>query len=495
MPTGGTTHEAVTDLHKALLADKEKGVPKSKSGPLLSGPDKSGPLLTEIAQPGGFRREFLNRKADQDGVPVEQRPLHWQTSFMTSVRPLIRVGYFESILGIRLNEEGEQVPMVQGECGLVHSILTLVKSFVGTGILFLPGAFLQGGWLFSPLVLVGVAALTAICIWLLLDCSNHTGLQSFGDIAEKAAGPVAREAVHISLVISQFGCNVAYIIFIKQMAESLGAMQYLDEREVIMALVIVLVPVCFVRSFQKLEYAILLADFLIFVGLAVVLWYALENERTHGWNPELQAFKPTTCGLFIGTAVFSFEGTPFILPVRSSMREPERFWPMFVVVYTFIVVFFVVFGFVGYIAYGDSTAAIVIQNLPSDDSVVSGVRAAYLLALLLGFPLVFLPAARVTELWIFGVLHEKGARKWSKNALRAVEVCALGLIALYGGGYFEKFLAFTGALCCAPIAFVYPAFFHLRLCAGGIGSKLLDGGLVAFGVITMVFVLYTTATT
>merc|ERR1711972_452115 len=106
-------------------------------------------------------------------------------------------------------------------------------------------------------------------IWLLLDCSNQTGLQSYGDIAVRAAGPIAREAVHVSLVISQFGCNVAYIIFIKQLAESLGIMHWLTEREVIFGLVVVLVPACFIRSIHKLEYAILVADFLIFSGLAI----------------------------------------------------------------------------------------------------------------------------------------------------------------------------------------------------------------------------------
>eukprot|EP00415_Alexandrium_ostenfeldii_P001526 UN1526 len=196
----------------------------------------------------------------------------------------------------------------------------------------------------------------------------------------------------------------------------------------------------------------------------------------------------------MGTAIFTFEGIPFILPIRSSMREPDRFWQLFTRVFFCIALFFVLFGLVGYADFGASVETVVLVNLPRGSTIASSVRAAYMVALILGSPLCFLPAARITELWAFGVVKEKGSRKWQKNALRTAEMCFLGAVAVYGGNVFEKFIAFVGGLCCAPIAFIYPAYFHLRLCAETPSAKAFDCFFVALGFVAMVFVVAQAAT-
>ena len=53
----------------------------------------------------------------------------------------------------------------------------------------------------------------------------------------------------------------------------------------------------------------------------------------------------------------------------------------------------------------------------------------------------------------------------------------------------DRFLAVSGSLFCAPLAFVYPALFHLRLCAAAPGAKAVDGGLLVAGVAVMLFTL------
>lgn len=340
------------------------------------------------------------------------------------------------------------------------------------------------------MVLILVAFVSFICIRLLIDCSDATGLQGYGDIAFQAAGPMAKGAVHVSLVISQFGTNIAYIIFVMQMTQALGFDKLLSQQDILCILVLLLTPLCFSRSIHKLEAAILVADFLIIVGLFVCLGYGISFLKVNG-VADLQSFKSSTCGLFIGTAVFTFEGIPFILPIRSSMQEPQHFWQVFCKVFPGIVLFFTGFGLLGYAAYGDATLPVVLKNMPQGDILAQGVQGGYVVALILGSPLVFLPAAKITELWVFGAV-EKGTKTWPKNGLRACEVCLFALISLYGGQYFQKFLAFVGALCCAPIAFIYPCFFHLRLCATSTSSKLLDCFIMVLGVATVVFVLFET---
>ena len=74
--------------------------------------------------------------------------------------------------------------------------------------------------------------------------------------------------------------------------------------------------------------------------------------------------------------------------------------------------------------------------------------------------------------------------------MKAVEVIALNTLALYGGPYLQKVLAFAGALCGTPISLIYPALFHLKLRAVSPGARALDVGLVAIGFSAMAFVLF-----
>ena len=110
------------------------------------------------------------------------------------------------------------------------------------------------------------------------------------------------------------------------------------------------------------------------------------------------------------------------------------------------------------------------------------------LALALTIPLVFIPVARITEFWAFGITSG-GSRKWSKNALRTCELALFGLIAFGGASQFDVFIGFVGGAIGTPISLVYPALFHMILCAETLAAKLMDAALLAVGVCTVAFVV------
>jgi proton-coupled amino acid transporter len=100
----------------------------------------------------------------------------------------------------------------------IERILTcsqLVKGFVGTGILFLGKAFMNGGILFSVLVLSFIA-LVSLYSFLLLVRAKFVVSGSFGDIGGALYGPWMRYAILTSIVVSQMGFVCAYIIFVSE---------------------------------------------------------------------------------------------------------------------------------------------------------------------------------------------------------------------------------------------------------------------------------------
>lgn len=93
----------------------------------------------------------------------------------------------------------------------------ILKSFVGSGILFLPAGFSQGGYAFSIPVLLLMAVLNLFGMIRLLQCREKV-VGSFGFVAGRAFGRTAQIVVDGSLVFAQTGFCCVYVSFIAQNA-------------------------------------------------------------------------------------------------------------------------------------------------------------------------------------------------------------------------------------------------------------------------------------
>lgn len=90
----------------------------------------------------------------------------------------------------------------RGEATVTQAVLMLLKSFVGTGILFLGRAFFNGGMVFSIVVLLSVAMISLYC-FLLLVKTRLVVPGSFGDMGGVLYGPWLRIAILTSITLSQ----------------------------------------------------------------------------------------------------------------------------------------------------------------------------------------------------------------------------------------------------------------------------------------------------
>jgi proton-coupled amino acid transporter len=59
---------------------------------------------------------------------------------------------------------------------------TLFKGFVCTGVIYAPKAFLNGGFVFTSVVLIISSVITTICALMLVEVKKVTGLTSFSEI-------------------------------------------------------------------------------------------------------------------------------------------------------------------------------------------------------------------------------------------------------------------------------------------------------------------------
>ncbi|EPQ27471.1 uncharacterized protein PFL1_05009 [Pseudozyma flocculosa PF-1] len=379
----------------------------------------------------------------------------------------------------------------RGEASVTDAVMMLLKSFVGTGVLFLGKAFYNGGLLFSTITLCFVAFVSLVSFLLLVKV-NLKCPGSFGDMGGILYGPKMRFAILASIVFSQLGFVAAYTVFVAQnMQAFILAVTHCDKlvpiAYLILAQMVVFLPLSLVRRIAKLSSTALIADFFILLGIVYLFYYEIGKVARDGLA-DVVMFNSKSYPLFIGTAVFTFEGIGLIIPITESMKEPERFPKALSGVMAGVMVLFASAGALSYMAFGSKIQTVVITNLPQNSRFVQAMQCLYSLAILLSAPLQLFPALGVLEK---GLFSRSGKYNWKvkaeKNAFRCLVVAVCSLAAWAGANDLDKFVSLVGSVACVPLCFIYPPLLHLKAVATKPATKALNYALLAFGVVCVVF--------
>ncbi|TFK46084.1 hypothetical protein OE88DRAFT_1668237 [Heliocybe sulcata] len=382
-----------------------------------------------------------------------------------------------------------------GDASVTDAVLMLLKSFVGTGILFLGKAFLNGGILFSTLTLSFIA-LISLYSFLLLVNTKFIVPGSFGDIGGELYGPWFRYTILTSIVISQLGFVSAYTIFVSENLQAfvLGithCAKLISIPYFILMQLVIFLPMVLIRNLAKLSTAALVADAFIVAGLLYIFGSEMKIISDRGFA-KVELFNPKDFPLLIGTAVFSFEGIGLVIPITDAMREPRKFPAVLTGVMLFLMVLFGGGGALAYLTFGADIQTVVIKNLNQDSKMVQVVQFLYSIAILLSVPLQLFPAVRIMENGIFTRSGKGDTKvKWLKNVFRFGCVVFCSLLAWAGAADLDKFVSFIGSFACVPLCYVYPAMLHYKI-ARTRRQRIADIALMIFG---MAAAIYTTVQT
>lgn len=451
--------------------------------------------------PGGFRREFLLNQQQHRDERLE--------SLRTTTPNFLTKNFIEflSIYGHFAGEEleddenianhykyllpHEQAPLLQddnfnprGTATDRKAYFLLLKAFVGTGVLFLPKAFYNGGLSFSIIVLSLFALLSWWCYLILVFTKVATKVSGFAEIGLKLYGPWFQRLILSSIVISQIGFAAAYIVFtlenLRAFTANVSLYDVTDIKIVwfILLQVVIIVPLSLIRDITKLSLLAVFANVFILTGLVTIVYFMLYqwlgvNHGHFGKNIEY-FFNESEFSLFIGTAIFAFEGIGLIIPIQESMIHPNNFPRVLGQVILTIAVIMIMVGSLGYLTFGDKIKTVVLLNLPQDSPMVIITQLLYSLAILLSTPLQLFPAIRLLESkMIFGSGKSSPSVKWLKNLFRTLFVVFIAYIAYIGGQNLDKFVSFVGCFACIPLVYMYPPILHLKSCCK-IHSGLLE---------------------
>jgi hypothetical protein len=101
-------------------------------------------------------------------------------------------------------EDDEDIPDddVAAKLGPFQTYLALIKGYCAIVILLIPKAFLNGGYIFSPLVLLFSALLTGWCAIKLVDSGLKVKNYSYSFVAQAAYGSKFRALVDIFICLT-----------------------------------------------------------------------------------------------------------------------------------------------------------------------------------------------------------------------------------------------------------------------------------------------------
>ncbi|KAF9185860.1 neutral amino acid transporter [Haplosporangium sp. Z 767] len=499
-------------------------------------PTSQDSAITTIKAPGGFRRHYIQQDAVARGELTPQLPtksfIHFLGLFnmyeidnfagerfrsiprrsivvpkdlearrLSMADTLASRRYF--MPGEELKGDEEAIEEPEEKISFSKAVGMLFKTFIASGILFLPNAFKNGGILFAPLFMTLIAVLCLHSFLLLVKCRElHPG--SYGEIGQHLYGQWMRYIVLFAIAISQFGFCCGYCIFFAQqfaiVVDSLGG-AHLDKIVWIAIFFVILVPFTLVRNIGKLGFSTLVADLCIIVGLIYLYAYDIKELVANQGSPApLRLFNSEDFGLFVGTAVFSYEGIGMVIPICGSMANPKQFPRALTIVLTVVCALLVSFGSLGYAAYGDKVQTIVLDDLPSqtggEKAGKNAVQLLYVIAIWLTTPLMLFPCIRIVEQVVSRVLGDEPSdrvRMMKENAVRILIDFAVAAVAYAGYSKLDIFIAFIGSFACAPLLFIFPPMFHLRAFPNqALWHKVADVALILFGLLVFFFTLVMT---
>ncbi|KPM02915.1 proton-coupled amino acid transporter 4-like protein [Sarcoptes scabiei] len=270
----------------------------------------------------------------------------------------------------------------------LQTMMHILKGNIGTGILAMPNAFMNAGLYLGLAILPILCILCTHCMHILVRANRIIasrlghGMLEYEEVAANAIllGPnclrkysrSVAQLVKIFLLITQFGFCCVYSLFVaenvSQFVHQLAPKEFHFSSIVFLGLLLPLfILLSFVKSLRHLSLASSVANLLQTLGLLIVLYNLVQNL------PDPSLVHPigslSKFPLFLGTAIYAFEGIGLVLPLQKEMREPKSLGGYVGVLntsMTIVACLNIAIGFFGYLKFGEAVSGSITLNLPAE---------------------------------------------------------------------------------------------------------------------------------
>lgn len=525
-------------LNKHSDATRDIGVSAQKRASLTQkratyhGNETEEPKASDFAQPGGFRRLFVVDKGggevSQDVVGEDkpqgrQRDYATKSSFMDQIMN-VHYAFIDTVdvwspendpnFGIAFDARlaspllpGAVHRKLQGINSVSQLAMIIWKGFMCSSLFYMPRLYYNAGMMPAPIVIFLSGSVTVFCCLRLVDAADEVKkrrgdqgkdeVPSFGDVCFEAWGGLGKTAVNVSLVMSQSGFAASYFILIfantQEVFRVTVGSEYFPSDLVFMGLLAALwAPLCWIRQMRFFAIPSIIGNIFIIAVAVVMFIYILLRMVTEEALGDIDMTHWGTFPFTIGTSIYSLEGIGVVMPIYIGCNADMRakYKKTLASVILGICVSFIVFGTLGYTAYAETTQTVFMLNMPKGSYIKTAVQIMFIFEVYFTFPLGLCPVIQILEpVFVHGSGKKNSSVKMAKNVFRTVTVAMIAAVAVFFRNQLDVFISLVGALCCMPLAIIFPAIIHYKVIKG---QAVVDLACAVVGVFLMLFALYET---
>lgn len=349
---------------------------------------------------------------------------------------------------------------------LYGAVFHVFKGNVGAGVFLLPTYYQDAGYLLGAICVVLLGALMVDCTVSLLHVKhriNHVEVKTYPAVVEFVLGDWFQKFTQFALVFTQFGFCIMFLQYAASMLASLFEGEWVYTIFVVISTIVV-TPMTFISNkLHLLMYASMVAGIFVLVILLGTTVVDAQHISTTGVAVGVAAVVPTArLIVFLSGHMFSLEGVGIVLPVENSLPPEKRVQFGHVLRYTLvaIVVFYIFFGILGYVAYGEKLHTSVVLALP--ESVVKQILQVLLgLSLIFGFPIQYVPAIQIVDKTFNVNINEDKTKAYLVRV--GLNIVFGALATFIGGDTINIFASFLGAFAGVHLMITIPTLLALQV--------------------------------
>ncbi|KAH6656756.1 putative amino acid transporter [Truncatella angustata] len=371
--------------------------------------------------------------------------------------------------------EWHEAEQSRPKSGMRSAFMNMANSIIGAGIIGQPYAFKQAGLLAGIVLLVGLTIVVDWTIRLIVVNSKLSGANSFQGTVEHCFGKTGLIAISIAQWAFAFGGMVAFGVVVGDSIphvlqavwpglSDIPVLGLLADRRVVIAVFILGIsyPLSLYRDIAKLAKAstFALISMLIIMVTVIVQGALVPKEDRGSFSTPLLTVNG---GIFqaIGVISFAFVCHHNSLLIYGSLKTPtiDRFARVTHYSAGVSMAACMLVALVGFITFGDKTLGNVLNNFPSDNSMVNIARLCFGLNMLTTLPLeAFVCREVMFNYWFPGEPFNMHLHLIFTSAL-VVSAMTISLMTCDLGVVFEL----VGATSACALAYILPPLCYIKL--------------------------------
>lgn len=376
----------------------------------------------------------------------------------------------------------------------LRTLLNGFNALSGVGILSIPYALSEGGWL-SLILLFMVAMICCYTGLLLKRCMDVSpSIRSYSDIGELAFGNKGRVLIAVFMYLELYLVAIEFIILesdnlnklLPNMSFKVFELTIAGKQGFILIAALVILPTTWLRSMSLLAYISAGGALASIVVVVSVLWAGtLDGVGFHGEGRliNLSGF-PTAVSLY----AFCYCGHAVFPTIYTSMKDRSQFSKMLVLCFLLCTLNYGTMGVIGYLMYGQDLESQITLNLPLGKISSMIAISTTLINPFTKFGLMITPVANAME---------ERFKIQSNRAIclliRTLLVISTVVVALTVP-FFAYLMALIGSFLSSTASMVLPCICYLKIFKASSSSKLelvIVGAISVVGVIVAIVGTYT----